>query len=131
MSAQQLNDTKVVMGKLIKVANQEKKINENEVYVSIQVEDEDGNNERCLLFTEVELSDMEKITFDFALNKMKDGRLYKAKIDNKDTYLMKINNDGNEMILRISNSQLKIAESRSARNLEDLTEKSWITDLTD
>ena len=60
MTAKQLDDNKIVLGQMVRVANQEKKFNENELYVAVQVEDEDGENERCILFTEIELSDMEK-----------------------------------------------------------------------
>lgn len=49
---------KVELGQLIRVNNLEKKANENDIYVALQVEDEDGGNERCLLFTEIEVSDM-------------------------------------------------------------------------
>jgi hypothetical protein len=44
---------KIVLGQLIRVKNLNKKIHENSIYVSLQVEDEDGNNERCLLFSEI------------------------------------------------------------------------------
>lgn len=132
MSAKQLDDNKIVMGQMVRVANLQKKFNENEQYIAIQVEDEDGNNERCLLFTEIELSDMEKITFNFASEKMVTGRLYSAIIDRKSTFLIKLSNDfETEAIYRISPTQLTAAEERAKRNPEDLTKKGWFTNLTD
>ena len=132
MTAKQLDDNKIVMGQMVRVANLQKKFNENEQYIAIQVEDENGKNERCLLFTEIELSDMEKINFKFAFDNMKSGRLYSATIDRKPTYLVKLSNDNEkEMIYRISPTQLTAAEERAKRNPEDLTKKSWFTNLKD
>ena len=127
--ANQIDKQKVTLGQMIRVANLEKKFNENDKYVSLQVEDEDGNNERCLLFTEIELSDMQKVElpFDMVL-----GRIYKCVIDKKPTNLIKvINYYDKQMILRISPYQLNFSESRALRNPEDLTKKGLLTDLMD
>ena len=63
---------------------------------------------------------------------MKAGRLYSATIDGKKTNIVKIINGlDDEKILRLSPSQLKTAEERAKRNPEDLTKKSWWTDLKD
>ena len=62
MSAKQIDEFKVVLGQMIKVQNQDKKNLQCENYIAVQVEDEDGENERCLLFTEIQLADMPKIT---------------------------------------------------------------------
>ncbi len=134
MSAEKIDNLKVVLGQMIRVVNQNKKASENEKYVSLQVEDESGkeDTERCLLFTESEIEKMEQIQFPLALKEMKAGRLYKACIDKKNTFLVKVTNYfGEDMILRVSNTQLQLAESRGSRNPEDLTEKSWWTDLSD
>lgn len=121
-----LGKASVKMGKLIPVENQNKKFNENDKYLSLHVEDEDGNNERCLLFTDIEISDMENIEIPFS-NKMKLGRIYKARIDNKDTYLLRvITNTNMNKVLKLSVSQLKLSEERSKRNPEDLPKRSWI-----
>jgi hypothetical protein len=50
-----IEQVKVKAGRLIRVWNTQKKRNENKGYVSIWVEDADGKNERCLLFTEREI----------------------------------------------------------------------------
>lgn len=50
-----IDKVKVKPGRLIRVYNTEKKKKENDGYVSIWVEDADGKNERCLLFTEKEI----------------------------------------------------------------------------
>ena len=73
-------NTDVKMGNLILVKNTQRKPTENGEYISIHVEDEDGENERCLLFTTIEISDMEKIGSKFLMENMKNGRLYKFMI---------------------------------------------------
>ena len=78
--AKVIDSVRVKSGRLIRVYNTKKKKNENKGYVSVWVEDANGKNERCLLFTENE-------------------------------------------ILR--------AEARSQRNIEDLTNKDFFTDLLD
>ena len=124
-------DLKVELGQLIRVINLNKHAKENAIYVSLQVEDEDGKNERCLLFTEIETSDMEKISASF-LSSLVFGRIYKCIIGRCQTNIVKVKNYTGEIrYFRLSNSQLKKAERRAARNLEDLTKKGVLTDLFD
>lgn len=125
-------DVDIKMGNLILVKNTKKKPTENDEYVSLHVEDEDGKNERCLLFTQIEISDMEKVQSKFFLKSMKNGRLYKVVIDGNQTNLVKVaHKDGREMILRVSNTQLEKADFRRIKNPEDLTEKGFWEDLKD
>ena len=42
---------KVVKGRLIEVDNKDRKFGSAESYIAVQVEDENGSNERCILFT--------------------------------------------------------------------------------
>ena len=124
-------DLKVELGQLIRVTNLNKRAQENEIYVSLQVEDEDGENERCILFTEIETADMEKISASF-LSSLVCGRIYKCIIGRYQTNIVKVKNYTGEIrYFRLSNSQLKKAERRAARNLEDLTKKGALTDLFD
>jgi hypothetical protein len=75
-----IDKVKIKPGRLIRVYNTQKKKSENDGYVSVWVEDANGKNERCLLFTE---------------------------------------------------NEIKRAESRSKKNIEDLTNKDLLTDLID
>ena len=50
-----IDKVKIKPGRLVRVYNTEKKKNENNGYVSVWVEDANGKNERCLLFTEKEI----------------------------------------------------------------------------
>jgi hypothetical protein len=54
-----MSDIKVVKGRLISVENKEKHFSASTHYIAVQVEDSDGSNERCLLFTEKELEKAE------------------------------------------------------------------------
>jgi hypothetical protein len=42
---------KVVKGRLVVVENKDRKFGSSDLYIAIQVEDADGRNERCILFT--------------------------------------------------------------------------------
>ena len=75
-----IDQVRVKAVRLIKVWNTLKKKNENKGYVSVWVEDADGTNERCLLFTEKEI---------------------------------------------------QRAELRASKNIEDLTNKNFLTNLVD
>jgi hypothetical protein len=46
---------KAVKGRLIKVDNTDRKFGSALSYIAVQVEDEDGSNERCILFTQDEI----------------------------------------------------------------------------
>ncbi len=50
-----IDQVRVKAGRLIRVWNTLRKKNENKGYVSVWVEDADGTNERCLLFTDKEI----------------------------------------------------------------------------
>lgn len=50
-----IDKVRVKAGRLVRVWNTLRKKNENKGYVAVWVEDADGKNERCLLFTEKEI----------------------------------------------------------------------------
>ena len=59
--AKLLTDVKVVAGRLVEVWNTERKAfsNSKDRYMAVWVEDPNGGNERCLLFTENEIRNAE------------------------------------------------------------------------
>lgn len=125
-------DLKIKLGQMITVQNQNKKIHERDTYIAIQVEDECGTNERCILFTELELSDIRKIQSDVINNNLITGRIYSIKINNKQQYIIKLlNRLGQELVVRLTKRLLNVAEQRALRNKEDLTKKGFFTDLID
>ena len=132
MDAKKIDDLKVVLGQMIKVQNQDKKKFQNNDYIAIQVEDENGDNECCLLFTQIELSDMPKISSKLLEQNMIVGRLYSFIIGNKKSFIViLINRNGQKKIYRISGKKLNIAYKRALNNPQDLTKKSLLTDMFD
>lgn len=75
-----LDQVRVKKGRLIRVQNTERTFGSADVYIAVQVENADGSNERCLLFTEKEI---------------------------------------------------QAAQERADKNKEDLTNRSFLTDLLD
>ena len=60
--AVKVDKVKVVNGRLVRVTNMKRPLfsNADKVYVAVQVEDADGYNERCLLFTEEQIATAER-----------------------------------------------------------------------
>ena len=52
--------TKIVKGRLISVDNTNRTFGSAESYIAVQVEDADGGNERCILFTNAEIAKAEE-----------------------------------------------------------------------
>ena len=138
-----IDDLTPRLGQFIRVNNMEKAAaktgaekfkygSEWNEYVSLQVEDVDGNGERCLLFTHTEHTDMEFIELDDSMTKFVFGRLYPANIARRDCYLIKTKHwDGRVRILRISKTQLKKADARARRHPKSITTKPAIIDMFD
>ena len=55
MAAKQLDPGPAKMGRLLRVLNQNRKFGSALSYYAVQVEDEKGGHERCLLFTQNEI----------------------------------------------------------------------------
>lgn len=127
-----MSDLTVKLGQLIKIENKEKKSTENEFYIALQVEDYDGKNERCILFTENEVKNATRINYDnFFVENMKAGRLCPF-IFNSYSYLIKVFDENEqELILKFSKKTIEAADLRASKNPEDLTKKSFFRDLID
>lgn len=123
----------IKLGQFIRVDNKNRKTLENEIYIAIQVEDQDGDNERCLLFTQIELADVKGIsTSNWFVKQMVPGRLYLTTIGRQSFYLMKIfNSSEDEKVIKISKRLLHKAEKRAEKNPEDLTKKPLYIDMFD
>lgn len=123
----------IKLGQFIRVENKNQRNLENDLYIAIQVEDQDGENERCLLFTQIELADIKCIsTSNWFVKDMVAGRLYLTTIGKQSFYLMKVFNSSEDIrVIRLSKRLLKRSEKRAAKNPEDLTKKSFLTDMFD
>ena len=125
------SNLKVVLGQLIRVKNLNKLPTANQIYIALHVQDEDGENQRCLLMTEIECSDMQKVYSKF-FDKMIYGRLYDFLINKKHTFVVRVKNyNGQDRFFRISKTQLFKFQKRAQKNLQDLPKKSYFTDLLD
>lgn len=129
----------VKLGQLIPVANVEqtespKKLStESDRYIALHIEDYTGDNERCVLFTLIEYTDMESVVLpEDLLKSMVKGRLYPCTLGNRDTNLVSVTHwDGRTRVLRVSATQLAKAERRASKHPDSLPKKSLITDLMD
>ena len=134
-----IDKNKIVLGQCVRVQNVEKKNNpkkrrfEADDYVAIQIEDYDGNDEKCILLTYIEHTDMESVELNKSmLNNMIAGRLYPVTLGRKETFLVKVNHwDGRTRVLRMSQGQLYTAGYRAYRHPNSCTKKSIIADLFD
>jgi hypothetical protein len=143
-------EKKVLAGNLIKIKNKNKKkfSNAKDDYYAIWVEDANGKNERCLLFTDEELNRIrtrssknteDHISLDSKINsdKVVFSRLIPVKNKNRrpfsNTHYLAIWIDGEETskCFLMTENEIKKAEYRAFRNREDLTKKNWLTDLLD
>lgn len=127
-----MGELTVKLGQLIKIENKEKKSTENEFYIALQVEDFDGKNERCILFTENEVKNATRISYDnFFVENMKAGRLCPF-VFNSNAYLIKVFDENEqELVLKFSKKVIDAADLRATKNPEDLTKKSFFRNLID
>jgi hypothetical protein len=134
--AKLLEDKEVLAGVAIRVENQNRKPMEDEEYYAIWLEDSDGDNERCVLLTDNEVERLPKFESCELAKVMVRGRLYRAgchaaSSQSKNSSFVKIELNGENIVVRVSPVLLKRAEARAKRNYGDLTRKSFITNLLD
>ena len=124
----------VKLGQLIPVYNMDRRTkSEFDHYIALHIEDIDGSNERCVLFTSLEHTDMESVKLPEDITKnMIQGRLYPCTLGARSTNLVATTHwDGRVRILRISPSQLARLDKRASKHPETCPKKSFITDMLD
>lgn len=121
----------VKMGVVYNVANSYRKGSEKKYYKAINVEDEDGGNERWLLLTEAELSGVPEVQCDRLTGQLKSGRLVPMQFGKVAKRLVKLADDEEEKVLLIKESLVNKGEARAKANPEDLPKKSHLRDLFD
>lgn len=123
---------KVKLGRVFIVANRDKKAAACAQYHALQVESNDGGGEECLLFTAKELESLPVV--DTGLN-LRDGRLYPFSDGAFHGYIVRTTEKYGDrwlaVIRKLSMRRYLHARERSGRNPEDVTRKSWLTDLLD
>lgn len=132
--AELIDNVEVKLGRAICVKNLDPRKGEAKIYIALQVEDLNGKNERCVLFTEHELDlcPVLDITWDLV-----PGRLYPYADNQYTGYIVKTliysktRDEWYVVVRRISTHRLEVADDRAMKNPEDLTHKSWLVDWLD
>jgi len=127
--AQIIGKVAVRAGFAIPVKNIDKKPTESNQYVAIWIEDFDGGNESCILFTQKELSRLSRVGICDLQNEMKRGRLYR--VGYRGSYFVKIKIGDEDTVVRISKVTLNRAEKRAEVNEEDIPKMGVLVDLFD
>lgn len=129
--------TNIVLGNVVEVQNKENSNyslgrNQASVYLAIQVEDADGNNERCLLITHKEYQKYSTRFRDSDLVPlMIPGRLYKSTLEKAEVVTLRVSVSGEDDCLMIPVKYLQKIEKRTIIHKETITKKSFLIDLLD
>lgn len=121
----------VKMGVIYNVANNDRKGSEKKYYKAINVEDEDGGNERWLLLTEAELAGVPEVQCERLTGQLKCGRLVPMQFGKVAKRLVKLSDDEEEKVLLMKESLVNKGEARAKANPEDLPKKSRLRDIFD
>lgn len=117
------------MGIIYRVANGGRRLGEPEEYFALNVEANDGGSERWLLFTEKELERVSRMDTEMDAKR---GRLVLCcRKGGPLQWLVKAEQDGESIWLRIGKGLLAKAERRAIINEGDCPKKSWLEDLAD
>lgn len=130
MSAIEVSGNEVKAGQILRVVNQDVESHfESTDYYAIWVEDVDGKNERCLLYTRDRTFE-KTVGIDSIKSNLVPGRLYPVVLSERTTYLVSvITTYGRIKTIRLSPSVIKAGEKRAKKNPEDIPKKSFLTDL--
>jgi hypothetical protein len=121
---------KAVNGRLVKLANKNKKAVESEFYFALWVENKFDNDERCLLFSQSDLNKIQDVKYCDFEPQMDLGKLYR--MGNAESYFVKIKDlDNNEKIVRLNSTVMGNGTRRAKKNPEDVPEKGFLQDLLD
>ena len=119
-----------VNGRMVKLRNKNKKAVESDYYYPMYVEDHNGDNERCLLFSQSDVNKIQDVEVCDFYEDMKTGRLYM--IGNKKSYFIKIIDlENNEKVVRLNKTIVTNGTVRAQKNPEDIPDKGFIQDLLD
>lgn len=126
---------KIKMGYMKLVKNTNPRPNASESYVALWVEDENGKNERCLMFGKSVVSKLPCFALPNSLGveeKMKPGRLYETSSGALQFYIVKIIDlDGVKKVVKLTKKKVATAKAISSSNMEDIPERGLMNDLID
>ncbi len=127
----------VVLGNCIRVENVEKSLGEEknpeeaDVFVCVQVESENGNDEYPILMTQQELERLPRVDF-MDMSEMVAGRAYPKFIKDKNYYCVKLlAYDGETFVGAFDIGYWKDCFIRAMSHPRSCTKKKFITDVLD
>ena len=130
--AELLEDKKVKLGVVIKVKNSEEGATQNKVYHAIQVEDQNGDNECCMLLTEKEYNKLSCINPpEKLLKEFTPGRIYPITQGKRHSNWIRLIDDNLEFLAQMSDKLIIHAISRGDKHPDSITKKSFMEDLLD
>lgn len=125
---------KARMGSLIVVDNTNPHPNASSSYMAVWVEDEDGGNERCLMFRKREVDRFPAFSFPKSMGiegRMKAGRLYCLTTGTVRFYVVKILIGKDEMVVKLTDKKIALAERLAGSNSEDIPARGALRNLVD
>jgi hypothetical protein len=135
--AEQLDDVKVKMGRLLRVMNAEKRLGETKWFYALHIEALDGGSEEAIIVLDSEVKDLPEVKLQTG-SSLKSGRLYPFSFGKKlNGYLVQVLHYEVESTLWIekvhfiTEKKLKLMRYRASRNLQDIPEKSWLENMQD
>lgn len=132
-----MDDGKIVLGRVVTVDNKERTDysfgrNQCNKYLAIQVENADGEGERCLLLTDKEyVRFATRCSHTDMLPLMVKGRMYKSTLEHSEVVFVRVFEEVEERCLLIPCKYLEKIDKRSSAHKDTVTKKDWLTDLMD
>jgi len=127
----------VKLGNAFVIGNKQKKPSEANTFVAVYVEEENGKEDRCLLFTEKEYAKLSRIYCESFTSMFKAGRLYSVSSKSICSYFVLVNEYSpstrtfTPLIKRIPLSALVKAENRAIKHPEDIPSRAFFSKLFD
>ena len=125
---------KIKMGTMRVVKNTNPRPNASESYVALWVEDEGGENERCLMFRKPEVGKFPEFSFPTSMGiegRMKAGRLYRMSSGTTEFYAVKVVDGGEEKVVKLTDKKIETAERLAESNSEDIPDRGIWNDIVD
>ena len=113
------------LGSMKVVKNTNPRPNASINYIALWVEDENGENQRCLMFRKSDIDKFPSFSFPPSLKaeeRMKQGRLYLFSCGSVEFYVVKFVMGEDEMIVKLTDKKIEQAERLATMNPDDIPE---------
>lgn len=125
-------ESKIRMGAFVRVDNKDRQLAACKYYYALKIEDNGGDNERWLLFTEREKCALRSVGMN-TYAKVKPGRIMAELATSRTAvyFIPVIDEHDNISVLQFPKSVVKLASERAVANPEDIPKMSFLQDLLD